>query len=191
MYHIKGDKRSVRSAEVIGKALYDVCKTMPLHEVTVSDIHRVCGISRTTFYRLFDSPSDVLFYLCQQHTQRLVDYYEAHSSQDIPELVMASIRISMENYELLEILVNNHRIDLLNEMYASNFKDINLRVPVVPSLDDMTYDYVQSLQYAAVSNTLATWIRRGRVETPEQLYAVTTVYGEVIRHIFDVQNKMK
>ena len=53
MYHIKSDQRSQSSAAVIVRGLQECLKNTPLKSITVTDIHRVTGISRATFYRLF------------------------------------------------------------------------------------------------------------------------------------------
>lgn len=79
MYHIKTDKRSQTSASQIVQGLQECLKTTPLKAVTVSDIHRVTGISRATFYRLFDTPEDVLIYQLDQITESAVDSYDAQS----------------------------------------------------------------------------------------------------------------
>lgn len=62
MYHIKSDRRSQATAAEIVRGMQECLKTTPLKSITVMDIHRVTGISRATFYRLFDTPEDVLIY---------------------------------------------------------------------------------------------------------------------------------
>ena len=66
MYHISDDPRAQASVKRICEALIDHTKAKPLSEITVSDLSRNFGISRTTFYRLFDNTVDVLEYACDQ-----------------------------------------------------------------------------------------------------------------------------
>lgn len=189
MYHIKRDKRSQASAMEIGKGLMQLLKTMPLSEVTVSDIHRATGVSRMTFYRYFDTPDDVLSFLCEQQAKYLANYYETHEVSDIHELVKNAIRLSIAGHELQEVLVYNHRMDLLNEMYAVHIGYIRDKIPALRDLDQITYDYVRSLLYAAITNVFSTWVRRGKTETPEQLFQYIKVHGNIISHVFDTESE--
>ena len=60
MYHISKDKRAVQSSELIYKGLLECIKKKPFDQITVSDLQKVSGVARTTFYRAFDNISDVL-----------------------------------------------------------------------------------------------------------------------------------
>lgn len=60
MYHISKDIRAQKSADYICEALMKCVKHKDFAEITVSDLNKKYGISRTTFYRLFDNTLDVL-----------------------------------------------------------------------------------------------------------------------------------
>ena len=60
MYHIPNDSRSKKSAIKIYQSLRHILFNKKIEDVTISDIKNECGISRSTFYRLFDNPIDVL-----------------------------------------------------------------------------------------------------------------------------------
>lgn len=62
MYHIKEDKRSLRSAQLIYQGLLDCLEEKEFQQISISDIQRKSFVSRSTFYRLFDTLNDVLDY---------------------------------------------------------------------------------------------------------------------------------
>lgn len=64
MYHIKEDKRAKASVELICGGLKRCLKEKSFESVTISDIQRVSGVSRSTFYRNFDRMEDVLALMC-------------------------------------------------------------------------------------------------------------------------------
>ena len=64
MYHIKEDKRAQASVELICDGLKRCLKEKSFESVTISDIQRVSGVSRSTFYRNFDRIEDVLALMC-------------------------------------------------------------------------------------------------------------------------------
>ena len=60
MYEFADNKKAVDSQKKIYKALRRILLKKPLSEVSVADITKECGISRSTFYRNFQNVSDVL-----------------------------------------------------------------------------------------------------------------------------------
>ncbi len=66
MYHIKEDKRAKASVELICDGLKRCLKEKSFESVTISDIQRVSGVSRSTFYRNFDRMEDVLALMCDR-----------------------------------------------------------------------------------------------------------------------------
>lgn len=184
MLHIKDDPRSRKTAAVFGKAMLRCLKEKPLSEVSVSDLYRETGIARSTFYRLFDTPEDVLQYLCSQYVEEISTHFEGRTFSDIQELSVASIELSLQNYELLEVLVNNHRLELLTQMYAANFQHIISRVPVLQDLGENSRDYIHDLLYMTMATLQATWIKRGRTESPEELFTHLRQFGQILPQIF-------
>ena len=72
MYHIKNDKRSQKSAEKITLALYKCLDEKPFEDISVSEISRIAEVGRATFYRLYDNPTDILAYQCDQVLNKLI-----------------------------------------------------------------------------------------------------------------------
>ena len=181
MYHIKDEPRSLKTANAFSEAMLELLSARPLSEVSVSDLYRKTGIARSTFYRLFDTPEDVLYYLCDQFVKTASKKFDGRVFEDIRELSIASINLSIEHHELLEILIRNHRQDLLSELFAANFRNISARIPILEGLDENTFVYVQGLLYNTMVSIQTTWFLRGRKESPEQLYAYLQEYAEILR----------
>ena len=55
MYHVSNDLRAKNSAELICRGLEKCLKEKPLNKIKISDIYSKSFVSRSTFYRLFDS----------------------------------------------------------------------------------------------------------------------------------------
>lgn len=72
MYHIKSDKRARCSSDMICSAMLQTLGEKPFEEISVSDIQRCSTVSRSTFYRHFDSLEDVLALLCDRGFQEIL-----------------------------------------------------------------------------------------------------------------------
>lgn len=181
MYHIKPDKRSQASAAEIVKGLEECLKTKPLKAVTVSDIHRITGISRATFYRLFDTPEDVLHYQFAQMSKDSLENSAADWQEDPSKLMEATIALGMQNNEFLKAVVSSGRFDLLYEYTEKNFRIMDERKSIFPK--DMTpieREYVLSNLSMTMVATLIAWSRNGRKETPTEVVGYLKRYIQVL-----------
>lgn len=185
MYHLTLHGRTIHSAETIGKGLLQCLQSKPLSEVSVSDIYRATGVSRTTFYRIFDAPDDVLLYLCDKYKQELVETINRQDFSDNTEWFLAPIRYSIQNYPLYKILVQNHRIDLLEDLHRVTVQHLSEALNLFRDLSDVEREYVTAHIYAIMTSTLTTWLQLGRRETPEQLLHYVNIFSNVIRRLFE------
>ena len=105
MYHIKQDRRSRASADEIARGLNTCLKTMPLSAVTITDLHRATGVSRATFYRLFDNIEDVLVYQCDQMLESMRDSCAENGINRPYDAVRHMILMSFDYLDFLEPMV--------------------------------------------------------------------------------------
>ena len=181
MYHIKSDKRSRNSAAEIVHGLGVCLETMPLNAITVSDIHRATGISRATFYRLFDTPEDVLHYQFAQMVEATLEQGEGEW-QDGPEKMMeATIELGMQNNIFLKAVVTNGRFDLLYPYTEQIFRMLDEKRAIFPAdMEPAEREYLLGLMSMSMVGTLITWTRNGRKETPAETVAYLKRYAQVL-----------
>ena len=189
MYHIKQDKRALHSAEEITQGLYRCIESMPLHTITVSDLHRETGISRATIYRLFDTPEDILIYQIDKRMDWIYRYHEAHNDEPPEKVFEAVLTHGLENHLLMEALVKNGRFDILHTYTERSFRIFDeLFSPFPLKMDTTESDYVLSCLAMNMVATLSTWIRRGRVESAEQLVQYTKQFLHMLQYITEGKN---
>ena len=75
MYHIVNDRRAYRSVEKLVAAAERILLDREPQKLTVSLLCEESGVSRATFYRLFDEPVDVLRYDADTKLHDLVGGY--------------------------------------------------------------------------------------------------------------------
>lgn len=186
MYHIKSDRRSQSSAAELARGLNQCLKTMPLTAVRIADLHRVTGISRATFYRLFDTIEDVLIYQLDQMLVRIQDACVQDSAATPYEAMRNLIILGFENTDVLESLVENRRFDLLYEYTAKRIFTLDtLRDTFSSGLSEAEAEYMVSNLAMSMVATLTTWIRRGRKETPDEVFQHNSRYWDKLRQIMN------
>ena len=100
MYHIKHDKRAESSVELICTAVLELLETKPLGEITVSDVQRRSTVSRSTFYRNFDSLEDVLALLCDRGFDEIASVIASFDEVD-------SVLLMSGSYDL-QVIIKGH-----------------------------------------------------------------------------------
>ncbi len=128
--------------------------------VTISDIQRVSGVSRSTFYRNFDRIEDVLALMCDRV------FVEAFLS-DYANISEAVFRTWFRHQELIETIVGIDRGDML---YASLRRCTSrMRSGLPESGDAALLDYLASIIASSMMGIMITWVERGKKENEEEL----------------------
>lgn len=162
MYHIKNDKRALTSARLICEAFQRCLQEKPYGQITISDIQRLSTVSRSTFYRNFDSLEDVLSLLCDKGFAEAFSAREENRSAPI-----AVFRYWYNHGELLEAVLQSGHIELFLDSFRRSLEAAGAARLV--NADGAEFDYfISSIAYVMIG-TLATWIRRGQQENEQQL----------------------
>ncbi len=161
MYHILNDKRSKDSAEKIYQSLRHILFNKKLEDITITDIQKESGISRSTFYRCFDNIIDVLemklFYFVdkyflesQNSNNKLLffyKYWDKHSG-----LIYL---LSTQNESILKSVMRKHYEEKLN------------------ALNEPYFEYLLELKISILSSLLCKWVDRNKKESPEEMAILT------------------
>ena len=186
MYHIKSDRRSCHTAEEISQGLLECLKDQPLNSITITDIHRRTGISRATFYRLFDTVEDVLDWLCAQPPREEEQLLPVMEQGSPAKVFTRMLELGLENHDLLKALVDNGRYDLVYRYAEQRFRLMNSLYPQsLPQLEETEYDYTVSAMAMNMVSTLVTWVRRGRVDPPEEVALYSRRYMKLMATMMD------
>lgn len=159
MYHIKADKRTETSAKLITEAVLALMEEKSFDEITITEVQRRSGVSRSTFYRSFDKLEDVLELLCDQGFRAAFE-----RGGNLP---VAVYRYWSENSRILETLVKIHRTDILYTSFRRTAADH----PLIQGLkeDEAQYDYFVSIVTSGMVGILTTWVEHGKTETGDQV----------------------
>lgn len=164
MYHISDDIRAKKSAQRICKALMDCAKHKPFSEIAVSDLNKDYGISRTTFYRMFDNTVDVLEYM----TDRMGSSILLNVCGDTPrELTINAISALRSQHELVELLSQSGHLDIFQRVQE---KYLPLSKLVVGMDFGIGSEYFHRILAQMIPLATDVWIEGGQKDSPEEVY---------------------
>lgn len=163
MYHIKEDKRAKASVELICDGLKRCLKEKSFESVTISDIQRISGVSRSTFYRNFDRMEDVLALMCDR-------VFEEAFASDYSNISEAVFRTWFRYADMIEAVVGIGRGDML---YASLRRCTSRMRSGLPEWGDAApLDYLASIIASSMMGIMITWVERGKKDSEEELKGV-------------------
>lgn len=156
MYHIKPDKRARTSAQLICAGMSTCLKEKSFENITISDLQRASGVSRSTFYRSFDRMEDVLALMCDR-------VFEEAFSSDYANLSEAVFTTWFRHQEMIETVVRIKRGDLLfDSLRRCAEKTFELTGTAL-------FDYMVSIVSSSMMGIMVTWVERGKKESEEEL----------------------
>lgn len=174
MYHINDDKRQIASAQKIINGLTQCLSVKMMSEISVSDIATASNVSRSSFYRSFDTPVDVLSYACDQVLDMLLRDYAGIDLEKRDELVLFSLKYWKQHSQILEALANCDRMDIIQRTLVNHGGEF-LTNEIGKLHDEFSKEEMEYLSKgvaALLTSTLQVWIQHGRKETPEELFVL-------------------
>jgi len=162
MYHVKNDKRSVRSANLIYNALRGLMAQKDFEAITVTELVEQAGVGRATFYRAFDSIDDVLRLKCDQRFEELTrlmraqrqTFSKAGGIQISPKLFLD---FWYQNSEIITLLTQAYRFEYLLAAFVRLFRAL-FEQDITSLVPERFSEYILAMQTGAVICLLMQWI---------------------------------
>jgi len=173
LYHIKNDRRAMRSAETIYEALVKLMGEKRFADIRVTDLVEQAQIGRATFYRSFDVQEDVLRWRCDQMLDELIPYMTRFARSQPgtggASLLKPILRFFYLDSRIVELLIEAERIDLLQVALRERFEHLGPRAVALFNVPEDYVSYWWSLRAAAAVSVLVQWVKGGKQQAPDDL----------------------
>ena len=169
MFHIKPDKRSETSASLIVEGLYDCLNEKPFSKITITDVQKASTVGRATFYRLFDSLSDVLSYECDNIFQRVVARGREKHFQVKQDAFVFFFSTWMSNERLLNVIVESGHIEIINTVFRKYAWEIGSIMSPDEDFSEAEGECITLVISLCMAGILETWIKQDKKQTPQDL----------------------
>ena len=176
MYHIIKDKRSIQSSKWIYASLTALMLEKKYTNITITDVAEKAIISRSTFYRSFDSLDDVLRLKCDTCFNELyiylLKYYKANSFSAKEEKMVflkPFLRYWYVDSSIIEFLILANKLDIFNESFKNMFKLFSPNLNKSHAIIANHLDYYIAVRSGVAINVLLQWIRNGQDVPPDDL----------------------
>lgn len=167
--------KAITSQEMLADGLIELLKLYQLSQINIKSLCAESLVSRQTFYSLFDSKEEVVEYILIKRFENYNKKLQASQNIDIYKIATLFLEWSMENKELLEVLVKNNLMYLVCKHIKINFVQLRdiLHVDTlkINAVDDL---YIQAFIAGALTETLQVYILLNQKTSVEELSALIT-----------------
>lgn len=177
MYRIKQDKRILKSAELITGGLTQCLKTTSFEKINVCDIAVSAGISRATFYRIFDTPSDVIAYMCDKLADDTIRSFSKASGAGNGLFGVNALKHWCSQTDVIETIFKSGRSSIIQKSFEKYSENL---IRSASGLSEKEIDYLRTTTIGIICSILRVWTRHGRQESPEELMEIYRKIGKFV-----------
>ena len=161
------NKTALTSQSAIADALFKLMKEKPYARISVSEICKCAGVSRQTFYSLFESKDNVIAYsLERKYCFRPEEHDCCCSSMSLEDLCHAYSFYITDMQDVLGVLVQNDILYLMQDSLYRTFASSGCCTPEICAEDRV---YAASFLASGLTGIARNYILQGRTSSREHL----------------------
>lgn len=177
--YIGSNPSALRSQQLLAVALIDLMQEHPYTEITVTMLSMRAGVSRQTFYKMFDGKDDVVRYVSRARCLGFELQMIEHEKMTLKELAEYTFAFFDENIILVRQLITNQLHHLLQEQAQRALADLLacFRCDGEQILDPSNCAFIAG----GLCAMLVSWAREDGIITPEK-------HAERFARLFTIQS---
>lgn len=170
MYHIPQDKRAQASAQKITNALEYLLDSNNFNQISVSQICDESGVSRTTFYRLFDIPADIIQWYCDSYSQKLWDALKQEDKMVLELPFQFNVRYIFNHPEALELAYKAGRLDIADAAFYNNVATMLYEMKHKYHLNEMDMKMSAAIVSSIITSAFKVWMNESKKGSIDMFY---------------------
>jgi AcrR family transcriptional regulator len=166
----------------VQEALISLMKHHSYQDITIKELVHAAGISRRTFYRLYNSKDAVLHAKFNTIWREYAERVFSQEDVSLPNVAIVLFTIMKENADFLRLIERDHVfylfMDVMNNELPKNFYELKgTKMP----FDQDVLDYAINFSLGGFMQITKRWISEERLREPEEL-------GAIIRNMIKIAN---
>lgn len=167
-FHImerKPYKNSIENQKYIVLALAEIMETKPFHEISVTEVCKKAGVSKNTFYRHFESLSDVIYKSIGEINDRMIEKYSKVNHQSAYDFILYTCNIWYENRMLYKGFTQEEVVYIIHNMIKKDVEIFLDHRGIADKENRLFCDFFATV----FCMFLCWWSREGFSEFPEEI----------------------
>ena len=146
-------------------AFWKLYKRNSVEKISVSELCRVAGYNRTTFYVYYDNIHDLLLRCIEEMLRPIKEHADELQCVGVPpedngKLAWLYLETLKINKDYIHLLIEHHQLYILEDQYKAILKPVLLRMFADAGLPAESLHYMLEYQMAAGVNVIAQWFEK-------------------------------
>ena len=191
---MKVNQRVVLTKRLLQEALLRLMNKKPLDKITVKELCEESGINRTTFYRHYGVPRDVLIDMEADFSNQLRERFDVTKINDISSYSEELLTYLYNHSDILKILILNNSADDFMRMINSMFEKVLQSKSKYPAISGAADDNIKLIStYIAGGGyfMLRRWLLEDIKKTPKELSDLILKYMNYSSALLDRKQNQK
>lgn len=169
---------AIRSRRWLMTALLELMREKPFARITISEIAERAQLSRRTFYRNFATKEELLAAHTRELMEEYIDAVRPVVDRPMRDIVFVHLTFWRRHLEFLRTMQREGMLFLLLDRYNEYIAEVRDRAGSSRYTQLGREEYALAFNAGGHLNVVFEWLRRGAVETPEQVAATFEGFGE-------------
>ena len=168
-----GNNKTARTSQKnIACALLELLEEKPFSRISVSELCKAAGISRQTFYSLFESKDNVITYIFQENYcySPEKDAEDFDGTDSLHQLCLGYSSYIIRQADFIRLLVENNIIYLMYDGLLESFSCCDC---FLPHIQGDQRSYAASFYAGSMTGIARTYIEQGEVLSQKELEDLT------------------
>ncbi len=172
-----------RTRQKFVNAFWELAKVKPVSKIAVSELTRIAGYNRSTFYEYFLDTDDLLSYVEDKLIDEVKEVAQKSISDEEPPTNFFRVIFSAMNEEIYILLGPNGDSSFLPRVRTELIPIASQFLPCPPDLE--SFDYLVAFVNSAMFGLLEHWHEKNKDISPEKISELMQrlVYGGIRGYI--------
>jgi len=179
---MKNDLRVRVTLQIIQKFFFELLKEKPLNKITVTAICEAASINRTTFYKYYSDPSDVLSKIENEMIENMRVFFKNSDNTNILNTLRVILNNIIANKEIYSTIISkNGDLNFINKMIMDSYivKSESME-DLLPNMNQIEKEWLYRFMTYGCTNIIVSWIENDMAQPAEEVAEFINHLNEII-----------
>lgn len=177
------NQRTRFTKQLLKNSLLEMLREKSIQKISVRELCQNAGVNRSTFYKYYETPYDLMSELCSEIYENVVESFSP-TSKGIAKGLEKLLCYYNKNTTISRLLLNNSFDSALQQRLFDTIYQ-NARIAYQKdNLTDTRFDYVFKYCYAGARAIIRHWLNKEERENPAEM---ALLLEKLFSHCFDVK----